>query len=122
MKQIQKDSSTVPHAQAVKTDDRRGRIRIPVRRLPDVLLSSAVECLQAVTLEDVSFDGAALRVKDASQLAVGQKLDIEILKRSMAVVIKYITTAPEGGYRVGVEFIDPHRQDVRCTVKELLES
>jgi len=68
----------------------------------------------------VSFAGVALRVTDASQLAVGQKLNIVILKRTMTALIKYIVELQEGDYRIGAEFIAPNLWDVRAVVKELL--
>ena len=122
MKTIPQDASPAPPAQVAETGDRRNRTRIVAHDPLEVVFSSAPQSPQVAVAEDMSFAGIALRIEDVSGLAVGQELYISILSQSMAAVIRNIVRLPEGGYRVGAEFIDPDLHQVTAVLEEFLAS
>ena len=122
MKSIQQDDSPAPPAQVAETGDRRNRTRIVSPDILEVAFSSGSQGPGNAVVEDMSFAGIALRIEDVSGLAVGQELYISILSQSMAVGIRNIVQRPEGGYRVGAEFIDPDLQQVTAVLEEFLAS
>jgi hypothetical protein len=122
MKTVPQDASPTPPALAAETGDRRNRTRIVPYDPLEAVFSSAPKKPQLAVVEDMSFAGIAVRIGDASGLAVGQELYISILNQSMPTVIRNIVRLSEGGYRVGAEFIDPDLQQVTGVLEEFLAS
>jgi hypothetical protein len=102
------------------TENRRRSTRIPCHDAIAVRFSSDVQGSHGAVVEDVSFAGVALRVTNASRLAVGQGVDVVILNQTMPAVIRYIAELEEGDYRVGLEFVDPDRDELRTAVKDIV--
>jgi hypothetical protein len=120
MKIVPKHVAPAPPARELETGDRRNRTRIVAHDPLEVVFSSAAKHPHSAVAEDVSFGGISLLIEDASGLAVGQELYISILNQSMPVVIRNIVALPEGGCRVGAEFIDPDLQQVTAVLEEFL--
>jgi hypothetical protein len=122
MKTLQQEKPPVPDSEFADTSDRRNRTRIESQGTLEVHFRSAGQVPQNAVVEDLSFAGIALRVADVAGLARGQELEIVMLGQSLAVVIKYIAKAPQGGYRLGAEFTDPDLQQVTAVVEEFLKA
>lgn len=119
MKTTQENKSQTCKRMA-EPDERRHATRIPFQDAVAVTFPSDAQGPRSVVVEDVSFAGVALRVTDASRLAVGQRVNVVILQRTMAAFIKYIVKLQAKEYRIGAEFMPPSLREARAVVKELL--
>jgi hypothetical protein len=120
MSSTQKDASPTANEWLDDTENRRHGTRIPCQNAGAVSFSSAGQDSHGAVLDDISFAGVALRVTSVSGLAEGQGVDIVILNRTMPAVIKYIAELEEGGYRVGLEFVDADRHELSAAMKDII--